>query len=145
MKKGGVEATFCNCGYGSLGCYGKVQCDCSDPINPKCPPSGMVISKSKLNKNINKIRKTRCRKNYLVDQMKNKKVKRIVLDQPMHTIFIKKNKKFKKMEKHNSLEAALKAATLKKTLPDIKTIKEGLYELKRYLKTDSKAYYVVWL
>jgi len=49
------------------------------------------------------------------------------------------------MEKHNSLEAALKAATLKKTLPDIKTIKEGLYELKRYLKTDSKAYYVVWL
>ena len=43
------------------------------------------------------------------------------------------------------LKNVKRAATLKKTLPHIKTIKEGLYQLKRFLKSNSKCYYVIYL
>lgn len=144
-KIGGVEITYCSCGQGSLGCYGQVQCDCTNPKFPRCAPIGKTLKKTPTEKNINRIRKKRCRKTYISDQMKLKNVKRLVLDQPMYILFLKEKKKHKKVVKHKTLEKALRAATLKKTLPHIKTIKEGLYQLKRFLKSDSKCYYIIYL
>jgi len=53
--KGGAEMTFCQCGYGSTGCYGSVECDCTDPRFPRCIDEG-TSSSTKLNK-IRELRK----------------------------------------------------------------------------------------
>ena len=45
-KLGGMEITYCSCGQASLGCYGQVQCDCTNPKFPSCAPIGKTIKKT---------------------------------------------------------------------------------------------------
>ena len=139
-KKGGSDMTFCMCGKRSIGCYGSVQCDCSNPEIPRCLEEGLPINQNNNKSLIKKEIKTVLNnyKNHMFN-MQDKQITYIInklktveimpLDKKHENINIDDIITFKGKTKtikvkitnitcHKKLETALHKGTLKKTFPE---------------------------
>lgn len=161
---GGVEQTQCNCSLSSVSCYGNQYCNCSDPQFAQCVKN---IPQYQLN-NIDRNRKKK-QKNYSKDflivpyqlyvNLLNKKVSKLIIDISQYNKYVKNNKigvllknrselitlKIKKIQKSSKLNNALKRASLKNTLLNVNSNKNGVEILSNYVNKNSKEFVILHL